>query len=99
MSATNRFDEAGKDFLHEACGLLAWPTSEGAKKRTGTERPVWQVDPDHLNAAKRHLQRYLDGETADETSGCHPLVHAAWRLLAVACNEVYRGARYLDTEV
>lgn len=87
MTPSNRFDQAGLEFLQEANALLAWPTVEGAKKRTGTDRPVWQEDPDHYAAMRRHLARYDAGEKFDADSGCHALVHVAWRCLALAYQE------------
>ncbi len=31
--------------------------------------------------------KWKQGELHDKDSGAHPLVHAAWRCLAIACSE------------
>lgn len=73
---------------HEILGafldLLAGPTGDGGNKRAAGTKPLWKVDNSHFAAAERHWDRYRDGERIDKDSGCHPLAHAAWRLLAVA---------------
>jgi len=68
--------------------LLEGPTGDGGAKRGRGEKPSWKVDPSHRDAALRHIGRWWNGEQQDADSGCHPLVHAAWRLLAVAYQEV-----------
>ena len=45
----------------------------------------WRSDPlwfsKNLDALGRHVLRWVLGEEFDEGSGCHPLAHAATRLL------------------
>ena len=75
------------DLLERFLTELAKPTQDGANKRNRNEKPPWYVDPDHHRAAFSHYTKYLKGELVDEDSGSHPLVHMAWRLLAIACQE------------
>ena len=77
------------EILAEFNELLAGPTGDGKTKRDAGLKPLWKVDPSHLAAAARHLERWQDGERIDADSGCHPLVHCAWRLLAVAWQETH----------
>ena len=62
-------------------------TGDGAAKRQKASKPPWYVDPDHEAAIFSHLMKWKKGELVDPDSGAHPLVHAAWRLLAIACQE------------
>lgn len=66
--------------------LLEGPTGDGGAKRGRGEKPSWKVDTSHLAAAYRHLDP--SRERYDEDSGTHKFVHAAWRLLAVAYQEM-----------
>jgi hypothetical protein len=76
------------DVLARFTEELQKATKDGGRKRAANSKPEWWRDPDHFDAAERHLERWLfDGETVDADSGAHPLVHAAWRLLAIACRE------------
>lgn len=68
--------------------MLAGPTGDGGNKRARGEKPSWKVDKTHLRKGLGHLNRYLGGEKVDADSGCHPLVHVAWRLLAVAYQDM-----------
>jgi hypothetical protein len=74
--------------LHVFHVLLTGPTGDGKTKRDAGLKEHWSTDPTHEGAAQRHIDRWLEGETIDPDSGCHPLVHAAWRLLAVAYQEL-----------
>lgn len=69
--------------------LLAGPTGDGASKREAGLKPLWKVDGSHYAAAIRHLERWEAGERVDVESGCHPLQHVAWRLLAVAWQQIH----------
>lgn len=64
------------------------PTGDGSKKRKRGEKPPWYVDDSHEGAFFRHLAKRKSGEVIDPESGAHHYVHAAWRLLAIACQEV-----------
>lgn len=84
MSKTHEASE----ILSEFAKLLAGPTNDGQEKRRHG-KPLWKVDSSHLDAMHRHLHRYDMGERVDEHSGSHPLVHVAWRALAVAWQETH----------
>lgn len=80
--------------LHEVDDLLARfmeelrkPTGDGAKKRQAGSKPPWYLDDSHEGAAFSHITKWKRGELVDPDSGAHPLVHSAWRLLAIACKE------------
>lgn len=74
------------EILNTFVRLLAVPTADGqAKRRAG--KPNWKVDPDHEAALMRHLHRYGRGERVDPDSGANPLVHVAWRALALAARQ------------
>jgi hypothetical protein len=66
--------------------LRAATRDGGAKVAAGTKRPWWG-DPSHEAALFSHLNRWKHGERQDPDSGAHPLVHLAWRALALAYQE------------
>ena len=70
-------------FLEE----LQKPSGDGASKRSRNEKPPWYLDESHEAAVFSHITKWKRGELVDPDSGAHPLVHAAWRLLAIACKE------------
>jgi hypothetical protein len=78
-------DEA-VEIIDEFTNLLLGPTGDGQVKR-GRGKPFWKVDPGHADAMLRHLHRWDRGEKTDPDSGSHPLVHVAWRALAIAYQE------------
>ena len=69
--------------------LLRDATKDGGRKRAAGLKPPWWVDPSHKAAMWRHLDRWRDREMHDADSGAHPLVHVAWRALAIAYQETY----------
>jgi hypothetical protein len=75
------------DLLTRFAAELQKPTGDGAKKRQSGTKPPWYIDPSHEAAVFSHLMKWKKGELVDPDSGAHPLVHAAWRLLAIACRE------------
>lgn len=77
------------EVIEEFTSLLRGPTGDGAGKRRAGQKVSWKIDLGHHDAFRRHYSRWLEGERADKDSGCHPLVHAAWRLLAVAYQETH----------
>ena len=68
--------------LHEAS------KDGGAKRDAGTKIP-WQIDKSHEAAIFSHLDKWKHGEFVDPDSGAHPLVHLAWRALAIAWQETH----------
>ena len=69
-------------FLEE----LRKPTGDGGVKRKQGKKPPW-YDDTHEAQIFSHLEKWKRGELVDPDSGAHPLVHAAWRCLAIACIE------------
>jgi hypothetical protein len=84
---TARRNPEQNEILGAFLDLLAGPTGDGGTKRAAGEKPLWKVDQSHTAAAFRHIGYWAAGEKVDKDSGCHPLAHAAWRLLAVAYQE------------
>lgn len=76
-----------EDVLNRFREELAKATGDGSKKRQSGTKPPWYRDPSHEGAIFSHLTRWKRGEMVDPDSGAHPLVHAAWRCLAIACQE------------
>ena len=73
--------------LDEFCDMLEQVTADGGRKRArGTKEPWWR-DTEHEAAIFSHLNKWKHGETQDPDSGAHPLVHLAWRALAIAYQE------------
>lgn len=72
--------------------MLKAPTGDGKKKRDAGTKPPWYRDDAHEAAIFSHLNKWKHGEQADPDSGAHPLVHLAWRALAIAYRETY-GSR------
>lgn len=75
------------DILTRFCDELAKVTRDGSKKRQSGSKPPWYVDNQHEGAIFSHLTKWKRGELVDPDSGAHPLVHLAWRALAIACKE------------
>jgi len=86
------YDPSEQDeVIEQFVALLRGPTRDGGAKRAKGEKVSWKVDTSHEAAIHRHIRRrYCDGQLEDPDSGCHPLVHAAWRCLAVAWQETHQ---------
>jgi dATP/dGTP diphosphohydrolase len=67
--------------------MLRKPTEDGGRKRESGAKIPWTIDPEHREALYRHLRRWETGERTDRDSGAHPLIHVAWRALALAYQE------------
>ena len=76
-----------EDVLRRFGEELRKATGDGSKKRQAGEKPAWYRDNSHEGAIFSHLTKWKRGEKRDKDSGAHPLVHAAWRCLAIACSE------------
>lgn len=76
-----------RDVLDRFSCALAAATSDGSRKRQAGEKPPWYEDDSHEAAIFSHLNAWKHGEKSDPDSGAHPLVHLAWRALAIACRE------------
>ena len=75
------------DLLARFMEELRKPIGDGAKKRKKGEKPPWYKDDSHMAAVFSHLMKRERGEMVDPDSGAHPYVHAACRLLMIACTE------------
>lgn len=75
------------DLLQRFIKELQKPTGDGAKKRSKGDKIPWHLDDSHEAAIFSHLKKWKQGEHVDPDSKAHPLVHAAWRCLAIACKE------------
>lgn len=75
-----------EDVLARFLDELGKATGDGAIKRKHG-KPPWYNDASHEAAVFSHLMKWKKGELVDPDSGAHPLVHAAWRCLAIACRE------------
>ena len=64
--------------------MLKMATGDGGNKRRAGLKVPWWKDPEHLWKIFSHFRRYFQGKLADPDSGAHPLVHVAWRCLAIA---------------
>lgn len=67
--------------------MLESCTKDGGSKRRAGEKPPWWADDSHEAAMFSHLNKWKHGEYRDADSGAHPLVHLAWRALAIAYQE------------
>lgn len=75
------------DVLARFAAELTKATGDGSRKRQAGTKPPWYDDDAHEAAVFSHLMKWKRGELVDPDSGAHPLVHAAWRCLAIACRE------------
>lgn len=69
--------------------MLREVTKDGSRKRHAGLKPPWWRDEDHEPAIYSHLNKWKHGHRRDPDSGAHPLVHLAWRALAIAYQETY----------
>jgi hypothetical protein len=87
--------------LSEFNKMLAIVTGDGSRKRQAGEKPPWWKDNSHEGAIFSHLTKWKRGEKVDKDSGAHPLVHLAWRALAIAYQETHGQVdpvRYGDSD-
>lgn len=75
------------EILDTFLGMLRSVTADGGRKRAAGLKPSWKVDTSHEAAIFSHLNKWKHGEKVDPDSGAHPLVHLAWRALAIAWQE------------
>lgn len=80
-------DKEQQEVLHVFLGMLKKATSDGGIKRASGLKPHWREDPEHEAALFSHLAKWKRGELVDVDSGAHPLIHLAWRALAIAAQE------------
>lgn len=93
------YDPKEQDIILEVfASLLRSATSDGGVKRARGEKPPWWIDPAHEPAIYSHLNKWKHGERVDKDSGAHPLVHLAWRALAIAYQETYGQVPPCETD-
>lgn len=84
------YDPTEQEAIQAEFRQMLWAViADGGRKRAAGRKPHWTVDPDHAAALQRHLNRWDRGELRDKDSGAHPLVHAAFRCLAIAYQETH----------
>lgn len=81
------------EVLDAFAALLGSASADGGRKRAAGVKVSWRIDPEHPAAIDSHLRKWRAGEMVDSDSGAHPLVHAAWRALAVAWQDTERDKR------
>jgi len=84
------YDPTEQDTLMDVfTTMLRSVTRDGGRKRAKGEKPPWWRDAGHEPAIWSHINKWKHGEHKDLDSGVHPLVHLAWRALAIAYQEMY----------
>ena len=87
-----RYNPAEQDeIISTFSQMLRAVTKDGGNKRAAGTKVNWKVDTDHERGLFSHLAKWKAGEYVDRDSGAHPLVHAAWRALALAYQECEAG--------
>lgn len=82
------YDASEQDVVIQTFRDMLWAvTKDGGKKRARGDKPEWWRDGSHEAAIFSHLNKWKHGEKTDKDSGVHPLVHLAWRALAIAYQE------------
>lgn len=88
--AKTAYDATEQDVILRTFGeMLAAVTRDGGRKRQAGSKPPWWQDYSHEAAIFSHLDKWKHGLLKDADSGTHPLVHLAWRALAIAYQEMY----------
>lgn len=88
--AVETYDASEQDVILQTFAfMLAQVTKDGGNKRARGEKSPWYVDGAHEAAIFSHINKWKHGEVVDPDSGSHPLVHLAWRALAIAYQETY----------
>lgn len=84
------YDASEQDIIIDTFAqMLRSATSDGGRKRAAGLKPPWYIDGAHEAAIFSHLNKWKHGEVRDPDSGAHPLVHLAWRALAIAYQESF----------
>lgn len=85
--------------IREFTTLLHSISHDGGFKRAAGEKPHWSVDPSHEAAIFSHLSKWKNGHLLDDCTGAHPLIHLAWRALAIAWIETHMLGQMTHREV
>lgn len=84
------YDPTEQDVLLKVfIDMLRNVTRDGGRKRAAGAKPPWWMDGSHEAALFSHISKWKHDELVDNDSGTHPLVHLAWRALAIAYQESY----------
>lgn len=84
------YDPIEQDVIYETfSAMLRSATKDGGRKRKAGLKPPWWRDPQHEAAIFSHLDKWKHGVLVDPDSGAHPLIHLAWRALAIAYQETH----------
>ena len=82
------YDATEQDVVVKVFAAMLWAaTKDGGVKRAAGAKPPWWRDDTHEAALFSHLAKWENGHLIDPDSGAHPLVHLAWRALAIAYQE------------
>ena len=81
--------EEQRELLQAFVEMLNEVSKDGGRKRAAGQKPSWKNDKSHEGAIFSHLTKWKKGELHDDHSGQHPLVHMAWRALAIAWQETH----------
>ena len=87
-----------EEVLRIFAAMLAGPTGDGKVKREAGTKPSWKVDTSHEAGIFSHLSKWKHGERIDADSGYHPLVHLAWRALAIAWQQAQKPPSVVPNE-
>ena len=90
MNNSEPYDSSEQDVIALVFSeMLRSVTKDGGRKRARGEKTPWWRDGAHEAAVFSHLSKWKHGVRTDPDSGVHPLVHLAWRALAIAYQETY----------
>lgn len=74
--------------FREFAKMLEMATRDGGRKREHGSKFPWWADRSHERGLFSHIAKWKRGERVDVDSGAHPLIHVAWRALALAYQEI-----------
>ena len=85
-----KYDASEQEIIATVFALmLQVVTRDGGRKRKKGHKIAWWVDGEHEAAMFSHLSKWKHEEFCDADSKTHPLVHLAWRALAIAYQDMY----------
>lgn len=87
MKQSDVYTTEQEEFLEWAIQNLKLASGDGERKRRSNQKVNWKIDTGHEGSLFSHIAKWKKGQFMDPGSGAHPLVHAAWRALAIAYQE------------
>lgn len=94
------YDPREQEIVLDTFASMLWhATRDGGRKRARGEKPPWYEDMTHEEHFWNHISAWERGDLEDKDSGAHPLIHAAWRLLAIAYQDTHGHINPEDTYV